>query len=607
MVSIKEYAVDIAFFITVETLEEPHSHAQSAINDLQTWASRWCLEFNTTKTKALCFTKKRISEKLQDPGFQLKLNQEDIEWVKTTRYLGVTLDAPTLTWKKQYEELARAGQQRINIMRAISGTSWGANRELLLNFYKMYVRSKICYAATATASACQSRKETLEKIQNAALRVALGARKSTPINSLQAEADMPPILDHLEILCLQYYHRMKAQAEQNPLIVQLEEDPETQDKIWTPGVFKKPLVMKIPDITRSLQLPSDLHIKSTKISSIPPWQPTVIHLKPDLPQEIKKEDSVEKKKAIALETIQSVYNNHIKIYTDGSKNENSTSAGLWIPDFQHRDNWKLDHGPARSIMSAELYAIDRGMTWLLLHKEILLINQVVFLTDSRSGIEALGKSTPKFQSHRINTIKQKAQDLATEANMEIMIQWIPSHVGVHGNEEADKLANNAHENQREIPAVLDTNEAKMLTKKALRHRWQLIYNTRKQDLHLGAIKPVLEKWPWTNIQSRQIETAMSRLRLGHVGLNHYLHRFNMTESELCDTCGVPETVPHFMMVCSKHSVPRTRLMATLNKINIFQADYKILLGSGNFSKEHKIFIAKAVGSFLRSTGRLSTI
>ena len=367
------------------------------------------------------------------------------------------------------------------------------------------------------------------------------------------------------------------------------------------------MVRKIPEFLRSLQLPSDLNTKASKISIIPPWQPTVIHLKPDLPQEIKKEDSDGKKKAIALETIQSVYNNHLKLYTDGSKNENSTSAGLWIPDFQHRDNWKLDHGPARSIMSAELYAIDRGMTWLLLHKEILLINQVVFLTDSRSGIEALRKSTPKFQSHRINTIKQKAQDLATEANMEITIQWIPSHVGVQGNEEADKIANRAHENQRVIPAELDTNEVNLLTKKALRHRWQLIYNTKSHDLHIGAIKPVLEKWPWTNIQSRQIETAMSRLRLGHVGLNHYLHRFNMAESQLCNTCGVPETVPHFLMACTKHSIPRTRLMATLRKINIFQADFKILLGSGNFSKEHKIFIAKAVGSFLRSSGRLGSI
>lgn len=94
----------------------------------------------------MCFTKKKISEKLQNPIFQLKLNQDNIEWTKEMKYLGVTLDAPTLTWKLQYEDLVKEGVKINNIMRAISGTAWGANTELLLNFYKAYIRSKISYA-----------------------------------------------------------------------------------------------------------------------------------------------------------------------------------------------------------------------------------------------------------------------------------------------------------------------------------------------------------------------------------------------------------------------------------------------------------------------------
>ena len=232
---------------------------------------------------------------------------------------------------------------------------------------------------------------------------------------------------------------------------------------------------------------------------------------------------------------------------------------------------------------------------------------MVFLTDSRSGIEALNNYTPKHQSHTINSIKWKAQDLKSEANMDITIQWIPSHVGVEGNEEADTTAKSAHENLQDVPTPLDPSEAKFLTKMAQHQRWQLIYDTKKQRLHLGAIKPVIEKWPWTNTQSRQIDTAMTKLQLGHVGLNQNLNRFNMTESQLCSTCRVPETVPHFLTECTKYSVQKTKLMATLLTKNITHADYKILLGSGNLSQEHKTFIAKAVGSFLCSTGRLSSL
>ncbi|CAL4093305.1 unnamed protein product [Meganyctiphanes norvegica] len=177
---IGEYADDIAIFITSDTLEDAHTKAQSAITSLETWANRWCLRFNTAKTKCMCFTKKRILEKLTEPAYQLKLNQETIEWTKKMRYLGVTLDAPTLTWKLHYEDMVNEGIKRINIMRAISGTTWGANTELLLNFYKIYIRTKISYAIPATTSACHSRKMTLERVQNAAMRVALGARKSSP-------------------------------------------------------------------------------------------------------------------------------------------------------------------------------------------------------------------------------------------------------------------------------------------------------------------------------------------------------------------------------------------------------------------------------------------
>ena len=121
-------------------------------------------------------------------------------------------------------------------------------------------------------------------------------------------------------------------------------------------------------------------------------------------------------------------------------------------------------------MNAELYAIDKGMTWLLLHQEILMTKQVVFLTDSRSGIEALKRLTPKYQTHRINTIKNKAQDLITEGNMEITIQWLPSHVGIEGNEEADKELKSAHTNPVEVPTELDHSEVKVLTRMALLKR-----------------------------------------------------------------------------------------------------------------------------------------
>ena len=136
--------------------------------------------------------------------------------------------------------------------------------------------------------------------------------------------------------------------------------------------------------------------------------------------------------------------------------------------------------PSQLCALSSMPSTNKGLTWLLLHKEILPIEQVVILTDSRSGIEALNKSTPKYQSHRIDTIKKKAQDLRAEANIEITIQWIPSHVGIEGNEEADETAKRAHENLQEVPIELDPSEVKFITKAAQHNRWQLVYDTKNK-------------------------------------------------------------------------------------------------------------------------------
>ena len=354
-------------------------------------------------------------------------------------------------------------------------------------------------------------------------------------------------------------------------------------------------------------IPTDLEIKATRLPDTPPWKPPTIKLRPDLLQPTKKEDSDERKYALALETIQSLYSDHLRIYTDGSKTDDSTGAGLWIPDFLHRESWKLDHGQVRSIMSAELFAIDKGMTWLLLHKEMLLTTKVVFLTDTRSGIEALANSKPKLQSHLINNIKNKSHDLTNESNIEVTIQWIPSHVGVDGNEEADKIAKSAHENHQTTLAALDVSDAKVLVRRAQHARWQLIYDREKQNLHIGPIKPTIQKWPWSNSKKRQAETAMVRMRLGHVGLNKHLHRFNIADSPLCTTCREPETVTHYLLTCRRYERQRIKLKRRLNRLNITDIDHILLLGGSQHSLEEKVQITKAVEDFLQDTGRLGSL
>ena len=173
------------------------------------------------------------------PSFQIE--NSDIEWVNAFTYLGVTLDAPTLTWRNHIDNICREGNQRINIMRALSGSSWGADRDLLINLYTTYIRPKILYGITAVASATKTGLDRLERLQNAAIRVAIGARSTSPIKALQVEANILPLKEYIKGISCKSYFRMDSHG--HPILLSFREDEDVEDKVWT-KIFKTPFIKR---------------------------------------------------------------------------------------------------------------------------------------------------------------------------------------------------------------------------------------------------------------------------------------------------------------------------------------------------------------------------
>ena len=355
-ITVYEYADDIAISVTSPDLQEATNLIQDAIAQIVDWATKWNLLINPEKTKAMCFTKKKVLEHLPT----LKLQDADIEWVRTFKYLGLTFDAPTLTWKAHIEGVCRQGYQRVNILKALAGT-WGADREMLLNIYKAYVRPKLLYGITAVASAAESRLEGLNRIQNAALRVALGARRTSPITALQVEADVPPIILHIKEICCTYMYKIRAQKEKHPMMNFMLHDPTVEGKYWTPGCFKMPLVIRTRGIMRWWNLPPEVDFENERFPTDPPWMNPTLAIRQDLSEEVSKDLCTERIRAITQLTIEERYKEHLHIYSDGSKMDSSTSAAIWIPEVGHQNNWKLENGAIIPIMTAEMFAIWKAL------------------------------------------------------------------------------------------------------------------------------------------------------------------------------------------------------------------------------------------------------
>lgn len=70
----------------------------------------------------------------------LFLYEQALERVKEFKFLGVHFDEK-LTWRKQINNVVSKGEKVINVMRSLSGSTWGAGRDTQLMSYRAMVRS----------------------------------------------------------------------------------------------------------------------------------------------------------------------------------------------------------------------------------------------------------------------------------------------------------------------------------------------------------------------------------------------------------------------------------------------------------------------------------
>ena len=137
------------------------------------------------------------------------------------KILGVKFDTH-FTFSPHAREVARSCTDRLKVMKALAGTSWGQDSKTLLITYKALVRSKLDYAAPVWAPNVKpSPLARLQSIQNSALRIASGALKMSSADHLHSEAKMLMVEEHLHLLAAQYL--ASAMRETHPIFVTVTE------------------------------------------------------------------------------------------------------------------------------------------------------------------------------------------------------------------------------------------------------------------------------------------------------------------------------------------------------------------------------------------------
>ena len=127
-----------------------------------------------------------------------------------------------------------------------------------------------------------------------------------------------------------------------------------------------------------------------------------------------------------------------------------------------------------------------------------------------------------------------------------MFCWLPSHVGIRGNEKATKAAKSIlalQPSNLKLPYI----DFKPAINKYLLNKWQLVWDTAV-DNKIHSIKSILGEWRPAFRIDRKEEVVLARLRIGHSFITHsYLLKGE--EQPTCVPCDTPFTIKHILLHC----------------------------------------------------------
>ena len=252
---------------------------------------------------------------------QILLGKTPIKVVKEAKFLGLIFDNK-LTFKNHIQYLNTSCQKALDILRVVGHIDWGADRIVLLRLYGSLVRSRLDYGCIVYGSARRSVLKQLDPIHHQGLRIALGAFRTSPAQSLYTEAHEPSLTIRRLKLSLNYVLKLKSLPE-NPAYSCVFEPQNT--KLFEESESKvPPLGIRILPHLEKCKLNLNL-VDDAPSLDIVPWKLSVPAVRLDLTNFKKDTTNPERYKQFYLQLI-SEYPLSENVFTDGSKTEEGVAA-----------------------------------------------------------------------------------------------------------------------------------------------------------------------------------------------------------------------------------------------------------------------------------------
>ena len=525
---------DLGIYCTAYDAQSACSYLQKAINSICEWAKSNGFKFSPSKTVAVRFTRSRRQEVVP----HLKLDGSILPYADSVKFLGMILDSK-LTWSKHIDDLKAKVKTSLSLLKVISGFSWGADKRTLLRLYDALCRSKIDYGCQIYSSACKSKLHELDVVHNMGLRICSGAFRTSPVESLYIDTHQLPLDLRREELGLRYLMRIKSNPgnPSNKVICQLDAS-KFRARSSIPFQVRLDTHVNIDSLKKQ-------NVLAIAPSRIPPW----LMPKAKLCQKTfqKKNTSDTAVKTLFLDHDE-IHRNDYKIFTDGSKS--NEGVGLAVVTEESCHALRLPH--CASVYTAELSAVEKALEIVYNTNK----KSFVIYSDSKSVLDSLNTFNPA------HPLVQKVQEWLFRISCRrksVCFCWVPAHVGIRGNEKADKEAKKACSNRNVSIDTVPHFDMKRPIHKYILKKWQDRWSSPSlaNNKKLKAIRPQIEFWQSSFHQDRRTEIVLTRLRIGHSWLTHNFILDGGGAPE-CAHCDSLLTVEHILVHCTRFLAERRR-------------------------------------------------
>ena len=219
-----------------------------------------------------------------------------------------------------------------------------------------------------------------------------------------------------------------------------------------------------------------------------------------------------------------------------------------------------------SIFSAELNAFILALD--IIENKYESKGNFVICSDSQSALQAL--EGDDLRNPFLLHVRERIHYLTNNYPFHLSFPWIPSHIGIRGNEKADTLAKNGLQLRPTNNIKLPHSDFRPMIKPYIYEKWQVHWDEQvEKNLKLKEIQPTIGTWKYSSRKSRREEIILARLRIGHTHFTHSFIRRREPPPE-CVTCNCQFTVEHILLECEDFSMLRRIYFTEDNMKDLFE-------------------------------------